>query len=244
VTEPLVPSVGWGVLHLFCKLPDGSASAGGTRVNHQAIIQAVKSAEADDLQVVTVAMLGHKADLGFMALGADHWRLRRLQSDLQAAGLVVASSYVSLTEVSEYAAGLPDEMKQTRLHPTLPPEGMTAFCFYPMSKRRGESEGSNWFSMPFEERKAMMYGHGAAGRTFAGRIIQLITASTGIDDWEWGVTLFGVHPDDLKDCVYTMRFDEGSARFAEFGPFLTGMVGTVERVLAEVAADEPEEPDE
>jgi chlorite dismutase len=150
---------------------------------------------------------------------------------------VVADSYVSLTEVSEYAAGIPDEMKQTRLYPSLPPEGMTAFCFYPMSKRRGDAEGSNWFSMPFEERKAMMYGHGAAGRKFAGRVVQLITGSTGIDDWEWGVTLFGVHPDDLKDCVYTMRFDEGSARFAEFGPFLTGMVGPVESVLAEVAPD-------
>ena len=65
--------------------------------------------------------------------------------------------------------------------------------------------------------------------------MQLITGSTGIDDWEWGVTLFGVHPDDLKDCVYTMRFDEGSARFAEFGPFLTGMVGRWRQVLAQVA---------
>jgi chlorite dismutase len=238
VTDPLVPSVGWGVLHLFCKLGGASGAPGGARANHQAVIQAVKAAEADGLQVVSGAMLGHKSDLGFVALGADHWRLRRFQSDLQAAGLVVADSYVSLTEVSEYAAGLPEEMKEARLHPTLPPEGMTAFCFYPMSKRRGETEGSNWFSLPFEERKAVMRGHGAAGRAFAGRILQLITGSTGIDDWEWGVTLFGVHPDDLKDCVYTMRFDEGSARFAEFGPFLTGMVGPIEEVLAQVAPDE------
>ncbi len=237
MTEPLAPSVGWGVLHLFCKLPEASPSGPGARANLPAVVQAVKAAEADDLQVVSVAMLGHKADLGFMALGADHWRLRRFQSDLQAAGLVVVDSYVSLTEVSEYAAGLPDEMKQTRLYPELPPEGLTAFCFYPMSKRRGETEGSNWFSMPFEERKEMMYGHGAAGRAFKGRIVQLITGSTGIDDWEWGVTLFGVHPDDLKDCVYTMRFDEGSARFAEFGPFLTGMVAPVEQVLSQVSPD-------
>ena len=195
---------------------------------------AVKEAEAAGVQVVTVALLGHKADLGFLALGPDLWRLRALQTGLQAAGLEVADSFVSLTEVSEYAAGLPEEMKQTRLYPNLPPEGMTAFCFYPMSKRRGDVEGSNWFTMPFEERKAMMYGHGAAGRAFAGRILQLITGSTGIDDWEWGVTLFGVHPDDLKECVYTMRFDEGSARFAEFGPFVTGMVGPLETVLDQV----------
>ena len=182
-------------------------------------------------------MLGHKADLGFMALGADLWRLRRFQSRPAGGRPEVVDSYVSLTEVSEYADGHPrrDEADPALSH--LPPEGMTAFCFYPMSKRRGETEGSNWFSMPFEERKAMMYGHGAAGRAFAGRIVQVITGSTGIDDWEWGVTLFGVHPDDLKDCVYTMRFDEGSARFAEFGPFLTGMVAPVEQVLAQVGAD-------
>ncbi len=235
VLEPAVPSVGLGVLHLFCKIPGSASPDGRSRHDLGAVVRAVKDAEADGVQVVTVAMLGHKADLGVMALSADLWRLRRLQSDLQAAGLEVAGSYVSLTEVSEYAAGIPDEMKQTRLYPTLPPDGMTAFCFYPMSKRRGDAAGSNWFSMPFEERKELMYGHGAVGRTFSGRIVQVITGSTGIDDWEWGVTLFGVHPDDLKECVYTMRFDEGSARFAEFGPFLTGMVAPVEDVLAQIA---------
>ncbi|MCZ7630557.1 MAG: chlorite dismutase family protein [Microthrixaceae bacterium] len=39
----------------------------------------------------------------------------------------------------------------------------------------------------------------------------MITGSTGLDDYEWGVTLFCVNPDDLKDVVYTMRFDEASA---------------------------------
>jgi hydrogen peroxide-dependent heme synthase len=210
---------------------------GGTKVglDRDAVIQAVKSAESEGVQVVTAAILGHKADIGFMALAEDLWRLRSLQSDLQAAGMTVVGSYVSLTEISEYAAGIPDEMKQSRLYPQLPPEGKPAFCFYPMSKRRGESDTSNnWYSLPFEERKALMYGHGAVGRQFAGRILQVITGSTGIDDWEWGVTLFGVHPDDLKDCVYTMRFDEGSARFAEFGPFYAGMVAPIEAVLDQV----------
>jgi chlorite dismutase len=79
-----------------------------------------------------------------------------------------------------------------------------------------------------------MLGHGATGRTFAGRVLQLITGSTGLDEFEWGVTLFGVRPDDIKDCVYTMRFDEASARFAEFGPFLTGTVGALDDVLRAV----------
>jgi chlorite dismutase len=144
-------------------------------------------------------------------------------------GAVPVASYVSLTEISEYAAGVPEELRQARLFPQLPPEGKSAFCFYPMSKRR--STEYNWYSLDFESRKELMVGHGKVGRTFHGRVLQVITGSTGLDDFEWGVTLFGVHPDDLKDCVYEMRFDEASARYAEFGPFYTGMVGDLDAVL-------------
>jgi chlorite dismutase len=165
-----------------------------------------------------------------MALGPDVWRLRRLQTEATRAGLVPAQSYVSLTEISEYAAGVPDAMRQARLFPQLPPEGKAAFCFYPMSKRRGEEV--NWYALDFQARKELMMGHGKVGRTFHGRVLQVITGSAGLDDYEWGVTLFGTHPDDLKDCVYEMRFDEASALYAEFGPFYTGMVGTLDEVLA------------
>src|SRR3546814_13010076 len=135
-------------------------------------------------------MLGHKADLGFMALGPDLWRLRQLQTELAAADGAVVDSYVSLTEISEYAQGVPDELKEARLHPNLPPEGKSAFCFYPMSKRRGDVH--NWFAEDYARRKELMYAHGASGRKFAGRVLQVVTGSTGIDDFEWGVTLFGV----------------------------------------------------
>ena len=56
-----------------------------------------------------------------------------------------------------------------------------------------------------------MHEHGTSGRKFAGRVVQYVTGSTGLDDFEWGVTLFAVHPDDLKEVVYTMRFDQASA---------------------------------
>jgi peroxiredoxin len=222
----LTPTTGWGVLHLFCRLaPDFDANA---------LRKAVSAAEADGYQVVPVALLGHKADLGLMALGPDVWRLRRLQTEAAGSGLVAVQSYVSLTEVSEYAAGVPDELRQARLFPQLPPEGKAAFCFYPMSKRRGDAQ--NWYALDFEARRQLMLGHGKVGRTFHGRILQVITGSTGLDDYEWGVTLFGTHPDDLKDCVYEMRFDEASALYAEFGPFYTGMVGTLDEVLSALGA--------
>jgi chlorite dismutase len=219
--ESLEASIGVGVLHLFCTVGEGTDRA--------AIVAAAKAAEADDLQIVPVAVLGHKADVAFMVLGKDWWRLKSFQTALAVAGLTVIDSYVSMTELSEYAKGLPEQMANARLYPQLPPDGMGAWCFYPMSKKR---EGhANWYTLPFEGRKDLMMEHGASGRKFAGRVLQLITGSAGVDDYEWGVTLFAQKPDDLKEVVYTMRFDEASATYAEFGPFVAGAVGTLDEVL-------------
>ncbi len=222
--EPLVPAVGQAVLHLFLKAGSGA--------ERPVVEAAVKQAEADGVQVVAVAMLGHKADLALMALCPDAWKLRALQTAVVAAGLELVDSYVSLTEISEYAQGVPDELKQARLWPQLPPAGKPAWCFYPMTKRR--NAGQNWFTLPYDERKELMYEHGGSGRKFAGRVLQVVTGSTGIDDFEWGVTLFAVNPDDLKEVVYTMRYDRASALYAEFGAFYTGMVADLDVVLNEI----------
>ncbi|NNC79655.1 MAG: chlorite dismutase [Acidimicrobiales bacterium] len=227
MTETVSPAEGLGVVHLFCKPGAGYDAAAAT--------SAVDAAIEAGTQVVLVSMLGHKADVAVMALDADWWALRRLQSSLQAAGLDVVDSYVSLTEISEYAAGVPEEMRNMRLYPQLADVGSDkpAWCFYPMSKKR---EGhANWFTTEFEKRKELMYEHGTSGRKFKGRILQVITGSTGVDDWEWGVTLFGQKPDDLKEVVYTMRFDEASSVYAEFGTFYTGIVAPADQVLDALA---------
>jgi hydrogen peroxide-dependent heme synthase len=226
--EPLTPTVGWNVVHLFCRIPVGGMQPEATGVLH-----AIDRARKSDHQVVVAAMLGHKADLCVLGLGPDLNVLRSLQSDLRTACLEITDSYVSLTEISEYAAGVPEELKQARLYPVLPPEGMPAFCFYPMSKRRSPG-AENWYTLAYEDRLQLMLGHGKVGREFRGRVLQLITGSTGLDDYEWGVTLFGVHPDDLKECVYGMRFDAGSALYAEFGRFYAGIVGDPEQVLRDL----------
>jgi peroxiredoxin len=218
---------GLAVLHLFC-VPE-------PHVDREAADAAVKAAAAADAQVIVSSILGHKCDVAIMALHPDWTVLRGLQSALQAAGLRVVDSYVSITEVSEYAKGMPEHMLQDRLYPKLPPDGKQVFCFYPMTKRRGDV--SNWFTLPYDDRKELMYAHGASGRKFAGRVLQVVTGSTGVDDFEWGVTLFAVHPDDLKEVVYTMRFDEASALYAEFGPFYTGMVAPLGDVLGAVGIE-------
>ena len=211
-----MPSEGWGVVHLFYKVdrPRAEAEPGGTK----RVLDAIASLEADDHQLLVFTVLGHKAELGIMALGPDVARLQAFQHELAAAPLSLEWSYVSLTERSEYTDD--EERARARLYPKLP--RTRAICFYPMSKRRAPD--GNWYELPFEQRKQLMGGHARVGRAYAGRVLQLITGSTGLDDWEWGVTLLADDPAALKEIVYEMRFDEVSARYAEFGPFVTGLL--------------------
>ena len=209
------------MVHLFWRLTAATDA--------EAVVAAVKACQSDDHQVVPFVVIGHKADLGVLALGPDMWRLHRLQADLLAAGLDLTASYLSLTEVSEYTRGMPPERLEPRLHPVLPPDGKRVICFYPMSKRR-DAVG-NWYTLAYEEREQLMHGHGRKGREFSGRILQLITGSTGLDDWEWAVTLFGDDPVAIKQCVHELRFDEASAVYAEFGPFLIGLLAPIDQVV-------------
>jgi hydrogen peroxide-dependent heme synthase len=224
--EPVSPSEGWAVLHLFYRVDRERVDAepGGAK----RVVDAVAGLEAEDHQVLLFAVLGHKADLGVMALGPDLARLQEFERELAAAPIELAWSYLSLTERSEYTGD--EERARQRLYPRLPPK--KAICFYPMSKRR--DPGANWYALPFEERERLMGGHAVVGRRYAGRVLQLITGSVGLDDWEWGVTLLADDPAALKAIVYEMRFDDVSARYAEFGPFVTGLVLPLERALRAV----------
>ena len=254
--DPVSPSIGWGVLHLFYRV-DRTRSVGSGAA--KPVIDAIAALEADGHQAVVFSVLGHKADLGVMAVGPDLARLQQFQQELLDGPLVPEYSYVSLTEQSEYAQTEDDERarlasdeqitdvdeiearlgvwrdrithyREQRIHPRLPAKA--TLCFYPMSKRRAGAD--NWYSLDFDARKDLMAGHAKVGRTYAGRVVQLITGSTGLDEFEWGVTLFADDPAALKEIVYEMRFDEVSARYGEFGPFITGLIGTPEFVLDSV----------
>ena len=109
---------------------------------------------------------------------------------------------------------------ESRLHPQLP-DSQPVLCFYPMAKSR--QEPNNWYRLGFEERKRYMLGHGEGGRRFADRVSQLITTCTGIDDWEWGVTLFSRDLKAIRDIVYELRYDPASALYGQFGSFYVGV---------------------
>ena len=208
----------------------------------------------------TSILSGHKGDFGLMVLDADPLVVdsvhQRLLAGPLGSAIVPTYSFVSVTEVSEYVPSveqygkrLVEEgedpqgpayaaklkayesrevmMKRQRLTPDFPPWPST--CFYPMNKKR--KVGENWFLLNFEERSRMMAEHGRSGMTFGGKVTQLITVGLGYDDWEWGVTLWARNPEFLKEIVYRMRFDEASARYAEFGPFYVSYVTTPGKVL-------------
>ena len=71
-----------------------------------------------------------------------------------------------------------------------------------------------------------MQSHGLTGRRYARKVQQVITGAIGLDAWEWGVTLFAKIALDFKKLVTDMRFDEVSARYAEFGDFYVGRIIT------------------
>jgi len=94
-------------------------------------------------------------------------------------------------------------------------------CFYPMDKKRGEVV--NWYTLPYQERARLMLEHGKIGRTFTGLVTQVISGAIGYDDWEWGVDLYADDPLVFKKLIYEMRFDEASAKYAQFGRFYSGV---------------------
>lgn len=219
------------------------------KTNLASLVQEVRA--MDSTQLLTLSIVTPKADLGFMLITPDLQDANRIDKQLSlslgAEVLTPVYSYLSLTEESEYittegeyAQTLDQEIKsdpkkveqalaafrerikhyrQERVYPTLP--DWPVVCFYNMSKRRGEQR--NWYALPYEERRRLMKGHANVGREFAGKVKQLITGSTGLDDAEWGVTLFARDTFQIKAIVYKMRFDPVSAEYAEFGEFFIGI---------------------
>ncbi len=257
------PSQGWGVLHLFLRV---SRPAAGLPASAGKDFAGALRRLVDDeaLQVHLFAVIGHKADVMVMALAEDLNNLRRLQTTIATCELGPALelpwSYLSLTETSEYTPRGAEERERLaskgvtgpdldrrveqfeermatynrhKLYPLLPQWEVA--CFYPMAHRRAGAD--NWYRLPFEERRALMHEHGRSGRAFTGRVLQLVTGSTGLDDWEWGVTLLAHDVADIKEIVYQLRFDEASARYGEFGPFVLGLRRTPEELTGELGLD-------
>jgi chlorite dismutase len=202
-------------------------------------------------QSAVYALLGHKGDLMLVHYRVDFPALLEAQLGVRrlalAAFLEPVHSYLSVVELGLYESTrkIHDELAdrgltantgewdqavaetlgrqrnamRARLFPEVP--ASRYLCFYPMDRKRGEQK--NWYAEPFAERQRMMHEHGLIGRRYGGVIKQVISASIGLDDWEWGVDLYSEDPVAFKQIIYEMRFDEASAVYALFGQFFVGL---------------------
>jgi len=240
MAKPPQTDEGWFALHDFRTVDWDAWREAPDRERERAIEEGVAYLEAHEAledapegDSAVFSILGHKADLLVVHFRPtmDHLSAaeRRFESTALAEYTERASSYVSVTEVSGYVSddyfredGDVDEglrrYIEGKLQPEIPDDEYVSF--YPMSKRRGEEV--NWYTLPFEERAELMAGHGEVGREYAGKIEQVIASSVGLDDFEWGVTLFAEELTDIKDIVYEMRFDDASSKYGEFGAFYVG----------------------
>lgn len=186
--------------------------------------------DASDGRSVTYGVVGHKADLLMFHLRGEVRQLHELERAFDHTMLASVTtrpfSYLSVVELSRHGSpeGTAEHIEdspyvQARLRPEIPPHS-DYLCFYPMSKKRQGTD--NWYTLSASERGELMRAHGRTGRRYSGMVTQIVTGSMGLDDWEWGVTLFSDDPLQFKKLVYEMRFDEVSARFADFGPFYVG----------------------
>ncbi len=246
---------GWYVLHDFRSI-DWDAWRSAPQRDHERAIEegveylssceAVTDAEAGDS--ATFSVLGHKADLLVLHLRPTLEQIDTLERQFEQTALAAfterADSYLSVTEVSGYMSeeffedgemedtGM-ERYIQSRLKPEIPDAEFTSF--YPMSKRRGPDH--NWYELSFDERAEHLSAHGEIGKGYAGRVTQIISGSIGLDDFEWGVTLFSDDPTDVKELLYEMRFDPSSSRFAEFDRFLSARRFPPEQLEAYLAGE-------
>ena len=176
-------------------------------------------------------VVGNKADLMFVFLRPTTEELEEIKREINKSKLgdylIPAYSYLSVVEMpihnprakeKELDYDNLDPKIEARLHPILPKRNH--ICFYPMARRRWQN--ANWFEISKEERNRLLFDHGMTGRQYAGKVQQIVTGSMGLDEFEWGVTLFADEALQFKKIVYEMRFDEATAKYGEFGDFIVG----------------------
>lgn len=266
--EQMTPGEGWHCSHFFYafdrkRLAELNRSGGldldGGKAQFSEILNPKAEGRPARMQLGLTA--GHKSDFSLMMMDPDPIRIESVHQALMSSPLGEAItptwSYVSITEVSEYAQSVEqyrerlvrsgeeagssaletkvakyaerlEKMNFQRLTPNFPDWPVS--CFYPMNKWR--YPGANWFQLSSSERNKLMSEHARSGIKFAGKVSQLISVGVGLDDWEWGVTLWATNPMHLKQIVYDMRFDEASAKYAEFGPFYTSYLCSSEKILS------------
>jgi chlorite dismutase len=88
-------------------------------------------------------------------------------------------------------------------------------CVYPFVR------SYDWYILPTEERREMLYDHGMKGRQYP-QVISNTVSSFALGDWEWILALEAPELVDLVDLMRHLRETEARRHVREEVPFYTG----------------------
>src|SRR4051795_6426637 len=126
----LVPEQGWHCLHLFYRVDYGQwqflsrDEQNAAKTNLSSLVQDVRA--MDSTQLLTLAVVTPKADIGFMLITPDLQDANRMEKRLSLSlgpdVLTPVYSYLSLTEESEYTTSEEDYARTLQEEQKLRPE--------------------------------------------------------------------------------------------------------------------------
>lgn len=207
----------------------------------------------DDTQILAFGIVSPKADLGFLVVTPDlhvaHACEKRLSLSLGPDVLSPVYSFLSLTEAHaspqtsmECAAFLETELRLSRgshefeaqlkafrpsssdnaleqLQPALP--DWNILCFFPMNLPRRASSAS--VAQVRLNRKQLLWNFLQTIANHEGKILHLLTGASGLDDSDWGVTLFARDTFQLQAVVRELQQPHDGSRSPETGDLYLGV---------------------
>ncbi|MFT5469428.1 MAG: peroxiredoxin [Verrucomicrobiales bacterium] len=224
--ERLIPEEGWHVLHVFYHIDHANWSILSEADRLQAKTHLTELAweirTHPKTQFLLFSIVSPKADLGCLILTPDLHDLnafeKRLTQSLGPDILTPVYSYLSMTQ--RQADLEPDSVRDEQdLNPTMPDWSVVAF--YPIAMRR--STDNNWFTLEAAARRKLLEAHREAASPWNGKVRQMITGSTGLDDADFGVTQFANDATHVRELAARTRLEKFSSVYAESGEVYIGI---------------------
>lgn len=205
-------------------LPDAEREEGAAQW-----MAAVREFSGSGTVVVPYSCIGVRAEHDVMLWRIDYQleRLQQMQTAMDRTGLgkylQPSLSFLSMSKRSVYVDKINPEHEELRTH-IKPGRGKFIFV-YPFVKSR------EWYLLHKQTRQGIMDEHIQIGTKYSS--IKLNTTySFGLDDQDFVVAFEGDYPEDFLDLVMELRESDGSRYTVRDTPIITGILGTLEEVVA------------
>lgn len=175
---------------------------------------------ASDLEAAGIRVRGFY-DVSAMRADADImvWLHGSRPEELQAGVRTLRrTATLAGTEIVWSAMGVHRDAEFSKSHSPAFSRGIAPaewVCVYPFVR------SYDWYILPSEERREMLYDHGMKGRQYP-QVISNTVSSFALGDWEWILALEAPELVDLVDLMRHLRETEARRHVREEVPFYTG----------------------